>query len=149
MDTSILNNTKKILGISLNDTSFDLDVLIHINSAFSILHQIGVGPPEGFSIIDDTTNWEDFIATTPEFAPYLDLIKTCVYLRVRLSFDPPQLGFLIEALQKQIQEHESRLSFAREAVQWEEPVPVQTSPTLSIRKRMLGEGIDYKTLERE
>lgn len=127
MDNSILNNTKKILGISLNDSSFDLDVLIHINSAFSILHQIGIGPPEGFTIGDNVPVWADFIVGHPEFGPYLDLIKTCVYLRVRLSFDPPQTSYLLSSLEKQLQEHETRLSLARERVQWVDPDPVTTT----------------------
>lgn len=124
MDTSILRNTRKILGIGVNDTSFDLDVILHINSAFAILHQMGVGLPNGFSIIDETSQWEEFIFGFPEFDPYLGLIKTCVYLRVRLVFDPPQIGFLAKALEAQIAEHEKRLSLAREAAQWASPVLV-------------------------
>lgn len=139
MDTSILNNTKKILGISLNDTSYDLDVIIHINSAFSILHQIGVGPSGGFAIVDATEQWADFVVDTPEFEPYLDLIKTCVYLRVRLSFDPPQLGFLINALEEQIKEHETRLSLAREAVQWADPAPPVTIQTREVNDGLRSE----------
>jgi hypothetical protein len=122
MDTSILRNTRKILGIGIDDTSFDLDVILHINSAFSILTQIGVGFSEGFSIDDEVPSWEDFIFGFPEFTPYLGLIKTCVYLRVRLAFDPPQIGYLLKALEEQIAEHEKRLSLAREAVQWFDPV---------------------------
>lgn len=124
MDTSILRNTRKVLGIGVNDTSFDLDVILHINSAFSILTQIGVGPPEGFMIIDETAQWEDFIVGFIEFAPYLAQVKICVYLRVRLAFDPPQMGFLLKALEEQIAEHEKRLSNAREAVQWVDPNPL-------------------------
>lgn len=123
MDTSILRNTRKILGIGVNDTSFDLDIILHINSAFSILTQIGVGPPEGFMIIDETAQWEDFIVGFIEFAPYLALVKICVYLRVRLAFDPPQMGFLVNSLKEQIAEHEKRLSNAREAAQWTDPDP--------------------------
>jgi hypothetical protein len=123
MDMSILNNTKKILGIGVNDTSFDLDVILHINSAFSILTQMGVGPSEGFAIEDETAQWEDFIFGFLEFAPYLALVKICVYLRVRLAFDTPQMGYLVKALEDQIAEHEKRLSNAREAVQWVDPDP--------------------------
>jgi hypothetical protein len=134
MDDSILRNTRKILGIGINDTSFDLDVILHINSAFAILTQIGVGEPVGFSIDDEVPLWSDFIVGFPEFTPYLGLIKTCVYLRVRLAFDPPQIGFLVKALEEQIAEHEKRLSFAREATQWVDPVgPVPViSPTSKI-----------------
>ncbi len=124
MDTSILRNTRKILGIGINDTSFDLDVILHINSAYAILHQMGVGLPQGFSIEDEVPLWPDFIVGFPEFDPYLGLIKTCVYLRVRLAFDPPQMGFLVTALEEQIAEHEKRLSFARESTQWVDPEPI-------------------------
>jgi hypothetical protein len=72
MDTSILRNTRKILGIGINDTSFDLDIILHINAAFSILTQIGVGPPEGFAIIDETSQWEDFIFGFEEFIPIFE-----------------------------------------------------------------------------
>jgi hypothetical protein len=134
MDTSILNNTKKILGIGINDTSFDLDVILHINSAFSILTQMGVGLPEGFSIEDEVPMWSDFIFGFPEFIPYLSLVKTCVYLRVRLAFDTPQMGYLVKALEEQIAEHEKRLSNAREGTQWVDPfgpVPI-IDPTSKI-----------------
>lgn len=123
MDTSILRNTRKILGIGINDTSFDLDVILHINSAFAILNQMGVGPPAGFSIVDEVPVWEDFIVGFLEFAPYLALVKICVYLRVRLAFDPPQVGFLLKALEEQLAEHEKRLSLVREGTQWVDPDP--------------------------
>jgi hypothetical protein len=138
MDPSILRNTRKILGIGVNDTSFDLDIILHINSAFSILTQIGVGEPTGFSIEDEVAQWEDFVVGFEEFIPYLSLIKTCIYLRVRLAFDPPQMGFLVTALKEQIAEHEKRLSFAREAVQWVDPVgPV---PVLDPTSKILDGG---------
>jgi hypothetical protein len=124
MDQSILRNTRKILGIGTNDTSFDLDVILHINSAFAILHQMGVGLLEGFSIEDETPVWSEFIFGFPEFDPYLGLIKTCVYLRVRLAFDTPQMGYLVKALEEQIAEHEKRLSLAREETQWIDPNPL-------------------------
>lgn len=124
MDMSILRNTRKILGIGINDTSFDLDVILHINSAFAILHQMGVGLPTGFSIVDEAPLWEDFIFGLPEFTPYLGLVKTCVYLRVRLAFDPPQMGYLLKALEEQLAEHESRLSLVRESARWVDPNPL-------------------------
>jgi hypothetical protein len=94
-----------------------------------------VGPPEGFAIEDETAQWEDFIFGFIEFAPYLALVKICVYLRVRLAFDTPQMGYLVKALEDQIAEHEKRLSNAREAVQWvdpedSDPVVVPTSRIL-------------------
>jgi uncharacterized protein YabN with tetrapyrrole methylase and pyrophosphatase domain len=64
MAQSILTSTKKILGIAQSDTSFDVDIVIHINSVFSVLQQLGVGPSSGFSIVDATANWEDFLGTS-------------------------------------------------------------------------------------
>lgn len=107
MDTSILNNTKKILGISLDDSSFDTDLVLQINSAFSVLNQLGIGPAGGFRIEDADSTWEDFIQAE---SSVLDLVKTCVFLRVRLAFDPPATSFHLQALQNQITEHEWRLS---------------------------------------
>lgn len=121
MDTSILTNTKKILGIAADDTSFDTDVVLHINSAFSILAQLGIGPAAGFTIEDDEALWEDFVVTTEHT---LDLIKIYIFLRVRLAFDPPQTSFLLAALERQLQEHEWRLSVLREGADWSLPEPV-------------------------
>lgn len=122
MDTSILNNTKKVLGIALDDDSFDTDVVLQANAAFSILSQLGLGPAEGFSIEDDEAQWSDFIITNNPTV--LDLVKTCIFLRVRLAFDPPQTSFLLQALQNQLAEHEWRLSTLREGVDWQSPEPL-------------------------
>lgn len=123
MEESILTSTKKVLGLGSDDTSFDLDVITYINSAFSNLHQLGVGLPEGFFIEDESTTWESFIEGFPEFDPYINMIKTLVYLRVRMLFDPPATSFHLQAMENQIQEHEGRLSAAREAAQWVDPLP--------------------------
>ena len=122
MEESILKCVKKVLGIGPDDTSFDLDVIIHINSVFSTLQQVGVGLPEGFSIEDENVEWADYIAGFPEFEPQLGLIKTCVYLRVRMLFDPPTTSYHIAAMEKQIAEHEYRLSITREEAQWTDPL---------------------------
>jgi hypothetical protein len=100
---SILLSIKKLLGLDEDYTVFDSDIIIHINSAFTILYQLGVGPSEGFRIIDDTAEWSDF------FGLDIELVKTYIYLKVRLIFDPPQSSFLIEAYNKQIAEFEWRL----------------------------------------
>lgn len=123
MEESILKSTKKVLGIAADDTSFDLDVITFINSAFSNLHQLGIGLPEGFAIEDDSLTWEEFITGFPEFEPYISMIKTLVYLRVRVLFDPPATSFHQQAMENQIQEREARLSMAREAAQWVDPLP--------------------------
>jgi hypothetical protein len=110
MEQSILISTKKILGIQADYEIFDLDVLTHINAAFSILNQLGVGPVEGFFVEDETAVWDDFIVPDVQ----KNLVKTYIFLKVRMLFDPPATSFLIEAANKQIQEYEWRLNVFRE-----------------------------------
>lgn len=109
METSVLNSIKKILGISENYTAFDIDIIIHINSVFSVLSQMGIGPSECFYIDDSLTEWPDFITDSN-----YNLIKSYMYLKVRMLFDPPVNSFMISAMEKQIQEYEWRLSTFRE-----------------------------------
>jgi hypothetical protein len=118
MVESILTSTKKILGIDEDYTAFDLDIITHINSVFSTLHQLGLGPDEGFMIEDDEAEWTDF------FEDYnKNSIKTYVFLRVRYIFDPPTTGYFMTAMQEQIKELEWRLSVVREEEEWTEPTP--------------------------
>jgi hypothetical protein len=112
MEESILKSTKKILGLDADYTPFDLDVITHINAAFSILNQLGVGPVEGFMIEDDTSVWGDFVVPLNQS----NLVKTYVYLKTRILFDPPATSYLIEATNQQIKEYEWRLNIFRE---WE------------------------------
>jgi hypothetical protein len=94
METSILISTKKILGLAEDYTVWDHDIITHINSAFSTLTQLGVGPTAGFMIDDETAEWSDFIGTDLE----LNSVKTYIYLRVRLLFDPPTTSYAISAM---------------------------------------------------
>lgn len=117
MAQSILTSTKKILNIGESDTSFDTDVLLHINSVLSVLTQVGIGPAEGYMIEDSTATWDAFIGDDPR----LNLVKTYVYLRVRLLFDPPGTSFVIDSMEKQIAEFEWRLNVQREEESWIDP----------------------------
>lgn len=110
MSDSILISTKKILGIAADYTAFDVDVITHINSAFATLAELGLGPVEGFMIVDDTTTWNEFL----EYDPRLNAVKTYVYLRVRMLFDPPTTSYLINSLNAQREELEWRLNVIRE-----------------------------------
>ena len=110
MESSILNSTKKILGLDSSFTAFDPDIITFINSAFSTLNQLGVGPVDGFFIEDDKAVWDEFVVPPNQ----LHMVKTYIYLRSRFMFDPPTPGYLTEAMQKQIQEHEWRLNVLRE-----------------------------------
>lgn len=104
---SILTSIKKLLGISEEYTHFDADIIMHINSVFMTLTQLGVGPSGGFVIEDDTSHWEDFITDTTK----LQAVKTYVYLKVRLVFDSASLGSAtLAAYERQIQELEWRLN---------------------------------------
>lgn len=119
METSILISTKKILGIAEDYTVWDLDIMTHINSAFSDLTQLGVGPTAGYVIRDETDQWADFIADDLQ----LESVKTYIYLRVRLVFDPPTTSYAITAMEDQIQKLEWRLNIHRESTQWVDPDP--------------------------
>lgn len=126
MEDSILKSTKKILGMDPGYTPFDLDVLTHINSVFSTLHDLGVGPVEGFAVEDDSATWTQFEPNVIQ----RNAIRTYVFLRVKLLFDPPQTSFNINAIQEQIKELEWRLSVRREGATWVPPVEPSSSPFL-------------------
>lgn len=129
MSDSILNSTKKILGIEADYTAFDLDIVMHINTVFTTLVQLGIGPVNGFMIEDAAASWRDFLGNDLN----LNSVKTYVYLRVRLLFDPPANSFLINSINEQIKELEWRLNVHREAVSWAQPVvtPVVTPPVVT------------------
>lgn len=117
---SILNSVKKLIGVSESDPSFDVDIMLHINSVFSTLFQLGIGPDEGFQIEDDSATWDTFMTDNR-----LNFIKTYVYLKVRLLFDPPQTSFVIDSIQKQIAELEWRINVQREGEAWTDPTLTQ------------------------
>ena len=94
MDESILTSIKKLLGITEEYTQFDTDIIIHINSVFTILQQIGVGPVEGFSISDKTSKWSDFL----DDEKLLVSVISYMYFRVRLMFDPPNSSIVSDAI---------------------------------------------------
>lgn len=108
METSILTSIKKLLGIAEDYTEFDEDIITHINSVFLNLTQLGVGPEEGFMIEDDTAAWEDFINDSIQ----LQAVKTYVYLKVKLLFDPPLSSSVTESINRMIAELEWRLNVA-------------------------------------
>lgn len=122
MEQSILKSTKKVLHIGPDDASFDLDILMHINSAFSTLTDLGVGPREGFAVEDAAVEWKAFLSS-PDDLPMLSKVKTFVFLQTRLLFDPPGTSFLLEAFDKQIQESLWRISTRREETNWVDPDP--------------------------
>lgn len=122
MAQSILNSIKKVLGVAESDTSFDTDIILHTNSIFSVLTQVGIGPATGFMIEDATTTWDAFLMDDDR----LNMAKSLVYLRVRLLFDPPTTGFVITSMEKNIAELEWRLNVQREEESWVDPFPVES-----------------------
>lgn len=110
MEDSILISIKKLLGISEDYTQFDDDVIMHINSVFLNLTQLGVGPETGFMIEDDTASWDDFVDIDSN--AQLHAIKSYIYLKVKLLFDPPLSSAVIESTNRMIAELEWRLNVA-------------------------------------
>ena len=110
---SILTSIKKLLGITEEYEHFDADIIMHINSVFLNLTQIGVGPEEGFFIEDETAEWVDFI----EDAIQLQAVKSYIYLKVKLLFDPPLSSAVEKAINEQIDELEWRLNVEAESGQ--------------------------------
>lgn len=132
-DESILTNTKKILGLAEDYEAFDFDVVTHINSTFSTLDQLGIGPEGGLVIEDKTSTWDE-LAVAPG---WLSMIKTYTYLKVRMLFDPPSTSFTQEAMNKQIAEHEWRLSNYRELT----VAPVPSNPEVVFIDHFTGEEV--------
>jgi hypothetical protein len=119
VDPSILTSVKKVLNLADDYTAFDQDVIMHINAVFSTLNQLGVGPFSGFQIEDKLANWDAFLQGDLR----MNDIKTYVYLRVRMLFDPPTTGYHVTAMQDQIKELEWRINTRREDEQWTDPNP--------------------------
>ena len=109
---SILTSIKKLLGIAEDYTHFDNDIIMHINSVFLILTQLGVGPPEGFVIQDATALWTDFVADDKN----LELIKSYTYLKVKIMFDPPLSSAVLDSINQLIKEYEWRIQVASDPV---------------------------------
>ena len=105
MEDSILLSIKKLLGIAADYTHFDQDIILQINSAFSTLNQLGVGPEAGFHIEDSSTAWSEFIDDDR-----LNFAKTFVQIKVKLVFDPPTSSALIDSYNRQLDELTWRLS---------------------------------------
>jgi hypothetical protein len=109
---SILTSIKKLLGITEEDEYFDADIIMHINTVFMTLTQLGVGPAEGFAIEDKTAIWTDFIENVSK----LQAVKTYIFLKVKLVFDPASVGSsTLSAYERTIQELEWRLNVEAES----------------------------------
>lgn len=126
LEQSILKSTKKVLGVGDDDDSFDLDIITHINTAFSVLTDLGVGPLSGFVIEGVDEEWGTYFPNEddPEkLKVQLSKIKTCVFLRTKLLFDPPTIAYLLDSTKEQLREVEWRLNVNREETEWVDPAP--------------------------
>lgn len=110
---SILTSIKKLLGIAEEYTQFDTDIIMHINSIFSVLHQLGVGPAECYCIEDKLQTWDEFIQGNAN----IELVKSYIYLRVKLMFDPSLTSSVTDSMKEQIREYEWRLNVIAETAQ--------------------------------
>lgn len=105
MTDSILTSVKNAMDVATDDPSFDGRIIMHINTVLSTLNQLNVGPIDGFMIEDDTPVWNDLLGGDNR----LNMVKSYMYTRVRLLFDPPTTGYLVDALKEQILEFEWRI----------------------------------------
>lgn len=125
---SILTSTKKLLGIAADVTDFDTDVIIAINTAFNTLGQIGACPNVGFIIDDDTAVWSDYTGQMNQLA----MIKSYVFLRAKMFFDPPATSFALDAIQKQIDEYTFRINVQGEHL-FPPPAACSDAPTAAMQ----------------
>jgi hypothetical protein len=124
---SILDDMKKVLQIEPDETAFDTDLVMHINTVFSVLTQLGIGPVEGFMITDASATWASYLGGDKR----LNMVKTYMYARIRLFFDPPAGSYhLTNALKEQVAELESRINMIREGDAWVDPAPPKSDPDL-------------------
>lgn len=112
--SSILTSTKEAIGIMEECTDFDSQIIMHINSVFMALNQIGVGPSNGFIITDSDAVWSDFVSDDNQIR--LDAIQSYMALRVRMLFDPPNGSTIMESYNNQIKELEWRINVAAETI---------------------------------
>lgn len=114
---SILNGTKKALGLAADYDVFDPELIMFINGVLSTLTQLGVGPAQGYMIESDTEEWSDFLGDDPR----RNVVKTFVAIKVRLLFDPPGTSFAIAAWEQQAEELAWRINVQREDEEWTMP----------------------------
>lgn len=110
---SILDSIKLQLGITADYHQFDAQIMAHINSVFMLLNQLGVGPKDCFYIEDEFTTWDDFLEGRTD----LNAVKTYMYLRVKLMFDPPSTSFVLDSMKRQAEEMEWRLNVQAESTE--------------------------------
>lgn len=134
MSDSILTSTKKALDIPENYDVFDGNIIMHINSTFSTLTQLGIGPVDGFEIADSGPTWADYLGNNPR----LNLVKSYMYLAVRRLFDPPTTSFLLDATKAQMDEYVWRMT---------NELDTSSNRRLSPREKITGNAGDEYTIQ--
>lgn len=125
MAGSILTDTKKALGLADNYTAFDHEIIMYINSVLATLHQLGIGPGIGYAIANASDTWDELIADEKR----LNSVQSYMYLRVKMLFDPPTVGFVLTAVKGMIEEAEWRITVAQDEIIHPPPPPVVVVPT--------------------
>lgn len=111
LQESILGTIKKLIGFEDDYTQFDTDLVIHINTAFASLAQIGSNLKEGFFITDKNNLWSEYTTDTAILEP----IKMYVYLKTKMVFDPPASSMVIETIKQTINELEFRIQISADS----------------------------------
>lgn len=119
MENSILNTVKAALGLAEDDTSFQTELIMYINTVLATLNQIGVGPQDGFQIEDAAATWDDLLGPMPDLRQ--NNVQTYVSLKIRLLFDPPQTAHAIDAMERLVKEQETRIYLFAESTTWVNP----------------------------
>lgn len=123
-EDSILTSTKAALGLLDEDTSFDLELVMHINSALSMFNQLGLGPDNGYAIIDKDQIWDDFLGNELRYND----ARSLLFLKVKMLFDPPTVGYVVTAYEKVIEEMTQRLAITRDEIENPLPPPEVVDP---------------------
>lgn len=139
MSDSILVSIKKLLGITEEYDYFDADIIMHINMAFMVLYQLGVGPKTPFTIEDASATWSDFMGDSTDLAG----VKTYVFLKVKLVFDPPQSSVAMEAIKQNIAELEWRLNVTAD------PATTFTASMAEVNAYALASRLEAAAFEKE
>lgn len=103
---NVLSCVKKWIGEDENMHAFDSDIAMAINGWLMTLRELGVPIADGFKIVTGTETWTDMFGNKTD----LESVKTWLYIKTRLTFDPPASSFVITALQDQAKELEWRLN---------------------------------------
>lgn len=132
MDESILNNIKKMLGLEADYSAYDQDIIILINNCMMTLQQYGVGPKQGFILTGASQKWSDFFSESG--GKMLESVKTYIYLKVKMVFDPPSTSFVMDAFKSTCDEIEWRLkeqmeSYPGDIPREEETEEAESEPT--------------------